>query len=412
MQNQIDTIADNLHLGHQNKVISYAKELYRKSVLKIRNLGQGEVCRPAACLLLSLQSKTQLVNDDLVKALIDSTGSNETFFFGAVRSVQNALDIKYVDIEVIINIHCPSALVLMRHLSVTDIANEFKLPELIEQTENLLGLYRQKLLAGIEELQRQYVDFENAEYTSAAFYVMTQQNDITIDVPKLASFSKISQQQFQNIVNSITSTCYQGSEAPIKVPKTVKLSLNSGKKSPKRVGVGAGVGIGVGVSKSPTKVSPQSPTKVSPRSPTNKSITFNNNNNNNNDENNSINLPPFSISNQISPELTNNNEQQQQQQQQPIDQTTTTTHSNQDSFVIDIDNDKETTTTTSQSQQLPIINKDGKMSIEEEKKLIKRQKDQQYDEWKSSQLSKPKPTISTTATKQSTLDSFFTIKKS
>eukprot|EP01133_Synstelium_polycarpum_P020700 gene20700-24859_t len=145
---------------------------------------------------------------------IGQSGGSEKMFNNAVKTLQNILGIS-------------------RHLSIAEIAKEFNQMGLVEQTENLLNIYKQKLLAGDRELQNKYVDFLNAEYTSAAFYVMASQNMVKMDSEfkkTLLNFSKCESVEFMRIVESIKDNCY-GKEKP----KVVQLKIPRKSASPTRL---------------------------------------------------------------------------------------------------------------------------------------------------------------------------------
>ncbi|GAM28652.1 hypothetical protein SAMD00019534_118280 [Acytostelium subglobosum LB1] len=196
----VETLLSELakSLGIKKKsIINKAKELMRKATIRQpQGLGGCEICKPTACVYLAYQTLNILKELDLPK-LIGQCGTTDKLFYLAVRNLQN-----------ILSIHVPELIEMLPELKSHT--------ELVEQTLNLLALYKSNLGATANQL-----DLANVEYTCSALYVMTQQNMIYISQIKFLDICKFSKAEFDRIVGSIQEHCYAGRPLPITSPKLV-----------------------------------------------------------------------------------------------------------------------------------------------------------------------------------------------
>ncbi|KYQ96958.1 PHD zinc finger-containing protein [Tieghemostelium lacteum] len=201
----IDALCLNLNITNK-KVINKSKEFVRLSKVKLpAGLGPSEICRPAACLTIACQV---LENEIDRNKAVKLSGGSEKLFHTALSSLHNILGIK-------------------KRLSILEIAIEFNQIPLVEPSDNLLEKYKSKFLAGIPELQAKFVDFSSAEISAAVFFIMSCQNEITIDKNKLIEYSKCNPVEFQRVINSIKEYCY--TDSPFPTSPKLKLTLKSTK---------------------------------------------------------------------------------------------------------------------------------------------------------------------------------------
>ncbi|EFA84700.1 hypothetical protein PPL_01692 [Heterostelium album PN500] len=293
----ITELSESLGLTKHKKIISKAKELMRRSNSKSPSIGASEFCKPSAF-----------------------AGNATKMFYNAVKLIQNQLGIP-------------------RHRTVAQVLSNIPdiksgIPELIEQTEHLLELYKKKFAGGDTQLQKQYLDFENVEFTCAALYTMFQQNGMNADsfIDKLLIQCKmVDKNEFDRIVKDIKNYCYDGvptvqttkvKTPPKKQPALLKLNLKRPREDDKK-------DIPIENNNNKSEVEPITKINIS-------------NTNNNNNNNNSISISSTNI------------------------------------------NIIESESLTIQDKKQPnnnIVNIDGSISVQEERAVFKKRKDDNFKEW-------------------------------
>ncbi|KAM9959972.1 hypothetical protein ACTFIW_007204 [Dictyostelium discoideum] len=472
----IEDVMNKLSLKNK-KVLNRSSEYSR--LIKVKRpmgLGPLEMCKPGACIFVACKELSiELNKSQLVRIL----GTNDKLFEQSILALYTILGKKRPP------------------YSIVEISNTFKLNSTIcESSENLLKLYRTKILGGIEEVQSQFTNIDDGIFSAASVYIMTQQHSINIDHTLLLSLVDCSQETFQRAMNAITQCCYQG-ESIVKLKKTPpKNKQNTILRSPTSILISSSSSS----SSSPLNNTTTSTTTTAPKSPipipsltpisqiknlttkpivspssspllssisppkalaaspplssnpttdlssTNEPIIFNissellpipptttfkndanenknntkncnieiieeisnvdespfndNNDNNSNNKNDSVKKIEQSNSNisnkkRSRDELEKESEPPQQQQQQPPPPPPPQQQPQQQQ-------------PPQQQKENSVKNKinEGDLTLEQERLLIKKKKEQQFNDWKNSDFAKSKPTP-VNATKQLTLDSFF-----
>ncbi|KAN0015112.1 hypothetical protein ACTFIU_001435 [Dictyostelium citrinum] len=450
----IEDVMNKLSLKNK-KVLNRSSEYSR--LIKVKRpmgLGPLEMCKPGACIFVACKELfVELNKSQLVRIL----GTNDKLFEQSILALYTILGKKRPP------------------YSIVEISNTFKLNSTIcESSENLLKLYRTKILGGIEEVQSQFTNIDDGIFSAASVYIMTQQHSINIDHTLLLSLVDCSQETFQRAMNAITQCCYQG-EGIVKLKKTPpKNKQNTILRSPSSIVMSSPSTLNTSnttTTATTTTTAPKSPkspipipsltpisqiknltTKpvISPSSPsisppkilassssssspnlttdlsssaTNGPIIFNissellpipptttlkDDENENNSKNCNIDEIEEISSNIDQPSLNNKNNSTKKMEQSNLNVSNKKRTRNELEKESELENSQQQQPKQQQQKDnsVKIKMNEGDLTLEQERLLIKKKKEQQFNDWKNSDFAKSKPTP-VNATKQLTLDSFF-----